>query len=104
VRGPDGGTREVLEYHVQPQPDTCDVCKYAVEYDSDCAYEHARARVATAFLLEDLQELAPGETTKLDSVAVVSTGVEPGPVHALDPRHWFWAMYYEPVIRLSLRR
>ncbi len=92
----------MLDYHRAPQPDTCDACEYAVTHDLDCAYEHALVRLATLSLLEDLGALA-GETTRLDALAVRSSGVEPGPLHALDPRHWFWAMLYEPDIRISVR-
>lgn len=94
----------MLDFHDKAQPETCDVCKYAIEHELDCAYEHSRTRVAAAFLLQDLGELNSGETTKLSSLAVSETGVAPGPVHPLEPRHWFWALYYESTIRLSLER
>jgi hypothetical protein len=92
----------VLEYHSDPVPDACDVCKYAVEHELDCGYEHARTNLARAWLVEDLAEA--GESVRLSSVAVSAAGVEPGPVHQLEPRHWFWAMFFEPEIRISLRR
>jgi hypothetical protein len=91
----------MLQYHARPEPDACDVCRYAVEHALDCGYEHARTRVATAFLLEDLEELH-GATTRLSSLAVAEAGFEPGSVHPLEPRHWFWAMFHEPRIRVSL--
>jgi len=90
----------MLDYHVEARPDLCDVCRYAVEHELDTAYEHARTRLATVFLQQDLEEIAPA-TTKLDSLAVSRSGIEPGPVHDLDPRHWFWGIYFEPRIRLS---
>lgn len=91
----------MLAFHPRPEPQGCDVCKYAIEHELDCGYEHARARIASAFLLQDLEELGGG-TTKLDSLAVTEVGLEPGPVHPLELRHWFWAMFYEPTIRISL--
>lgn len=91
----------MLDYHREPIPDVCDVCRYAVEHSLDCGYEHARARLATLFLQQDLEDLEG--TTRLSSIAVSHTGFEPGPVHPLDPRHWFWAMFYEPQVRLSWR-
>jgi hypothetical protein len=74
-------------------------CRYAVDREPDRGYEHARARLATVFLQQDLEEL--DGATKLSSVAVTRSGFEPGPVHPLEPHHWFWAMFYEPRVRLS---
>lgn len=91
----------MIDYHGEPVPEICDVCKYAVEHDLDCGYEHARTNVASIWLVEDLIEA--GEPVRLRAVAVSAAGVEPGPVHALEPRHWFWAMFHEPRIRISLR-
>lgn len=76
------------------------MCQYAVNHGLDCAYEHARSRLATVLLQQDLEDLH-GATTRLSSLAVSQSGFEPGPVHALDPRHWFWAIFHEPRIRLS---
>ena len=92
----------MLDYHVNPLPNSCDVCRYAVQNELDCAYEHARARVALVWLLQDLQSLE-GESASLSSLAVESVGIEPGPVHPLEPRHWYWAMFYSPEIRISLK-
>lgn len=93
----------MLDYHREPRAGECDVCDYAIEHRLDLPYEHARVRLATVFLQQDLEEIDPG-TTKLSSLAVSRSGLEPGPVHDLDPRHWFWAIYYEPHIRLSWGR
>ena len=92
----------MLEYHAEPVPEVCDVCKYMVEHELDCGYEHARTNVALAWLIQDLGDA--GESVRLSAVAVSGAGVEPGPVHPLEPRHWFWAMFHEPEIRISLRR
>lgn len=92
----------MIDYHGEPVPEICDVCKYAVEYELDCGYEHARTNVASMWLVQDLE--AAGESVRLAAVAVSAAGVEPGPVHRLEPRHWFWAMFFEPRIRISLRR
>ncbi len=92
----------VLDYHTLPLPTACDVCRYVLEHGLDCAYEHARVRLATAWLVDDLADL-DGRTAGLMSLAVSHLGVEPGPVHPIEPRQWFWAIAYEPNIRLSLR-
>lgn len=90
----------MLDYHREPRAGECDVCDYSLEQGLDVAYEHARARLATLFLRQDLEEIAPA-TTRLSSLAVSGSGPEPGPVHDFEPRHWFWAIFYEPLIRLS---
>ncbi len=90
----------MIEFHSEPIVEICDVCKYASAHELDCGYEHARTNVATAWLIEDLSE---ADSLPLRSLAVSAAGVEPGPVHELEPRHWFWAMWYEPNIRISLR-
>ncbi len=90
----------MIEFHSEPIVGICDVCKYATTHDLDCGYEHARANVATAWLIQDLSEV---ESLPLRALAVSAAGVEPGPVHDLEPRHWFWAMWFEPNVRISLR-
>lgn len=92
----------MLDFHEEPRPEACDVCRYVLDHALDCAYEHSRTRVATAFLLSDLEDLTGGSAS-LSSLAVAAAGVEPGPVHPLEPRHWFWAMFHHPDIRISLR-
>lgn len=89
-------------YHVQPEPDSCEVCGYAVEQGLDVAYEHARIRMLTGFLLQDLRELE-GATARFSSLAVSQIGEEPGPVHYLGPHHWYWALFFEPEVQLGLR-
>jgi hypothetical protein len=91
----------VLERHDPPSPDACDVCKYAVERGVDCEAEHALTRLATMLLIYDLQD-ASGPT-RLSGLAVGTFGVEPGPVHRVEPRHWYWALMHEPDIQLVLR-
>ncbi len=90
----------MIEFHAEPIVEACDVCRHAVAHELDCGYEHGRTNVATAWLIEDLSE---AESLPLRSLAVSAAGIEPGPVHHLEPRHWFWAMWYEPNIRISLR-
>lgn len=92
----------MLELHNPPVPAACDVCKYAVEHQIDPQYEHARTRLATLWLLQDLEDLS-GEPARLSGLVIYSAGVAPGPVHELEPRHWFWAMFYESDIRLTLQ-
>lgn len=91
----------MLGFHEPPIPGTCEVCSFAIEHGLDPRYEHALTRLATLWLLQDLDDLA-GQPARLSALAVRSAGVEPGPVHELDPRHWYWAMFYEPEIRISL--
>ena len=40
----------------------------------------------------------------LRSLAVSTVGVEPGPVHRMEPRHWYWAIWHERDVVLSLRK
>lgn len=93
----------MLERHNPPVPETCDVCRYAVnrKVDSDC--EHARVRLATLWLVHDLEELED-QSARLSGLTIGTVGVEPGPVHELEPRHWYWALLYEPDFRVSLNR
>ena len=91
----------MLEYHRSPQPENCDVCEYVLEHGLKVDDEHALVRLATTFLLEDLE--VDGGDLPLRSLAVRESGFAPGPVHELDPRHWYWAMFYEPRIRLILQ-
>jgi hypothetical protein len=93
----------VLAYHVQPEPDVCEVCKYAVEQNLDVAYQHALVRLATVLLLGDLGDIE-GDTARFSSLVVSRVGEEPGPVHYLEPYHWYWALFFEPEIGLSRRR
>ncbi|MGE0134397.1 MAG: hypothetical protein AB7L91_03650 [Dehalococcoidia bacterium] len=92
----------MLDYHIETDADVCDVCRYALDHDFDLPYEHALVRIATLSMVEDLAQL-DGRTTRVGAVAVSHAGLEPGPVHEFDPRHWFWAMFYEPRIRVSLQ-
>ena len=91
----------MIAKHDPVVPDTCDVCKYAVEHVLDSLVEHTMTQAATVFLLEDLE--ASSAPLPLGSIAVSSIGVEPGPVHPFEPRHWFWALMTEDDIVLSLR-
>ena len=93
----------MLERPDPPILDACDVCKYAVDHQVDSDYEHARTRLATLWLIHDLEDLAGG-SSRLSGLSVYSAGVEPGPIHELEPRHWYWAVLYEHDIQLSLRR
>lgn len=92
----------MLAYHVLPDPGTCEVCTYAVEQGLDNAYEHALIRLATGLLLRDLADVEG--TARFSSVVVSRVGEEPGPVHHLWPHHWYWALFFEPEVRLSRRR
>ena len=91
----------MLQRHDPPTPDACDVCKYALEHDRDSENEHALTRLATTLLVIDLQD-ADGGPVRLSGLSVATFGVEPGPVHHIEPRHWHWALLHEPDIRLVL--
>ena len=88
--------------HEPVSPDTCDVCKYAVEHGLDSGVEHTLTQAATVYLLEDL-EAAPDGYLTLSGIAADAIGFEPGPVHPFEPRHWYWALLTEHEIVLSLR-
>ncbi len=58
--------------------------------------------VAISYLLADLGDLGGGPT-QLRGIAVDSIGVEPGPVHPIEPRHWYWALIEYPDFAIVLR-
>ena len=58
--------------------------------------------LAAAILVEDLRA-AGGGPLPVRALHVGSIGVEPGPVHRLEPRHWFWALWVERDVVLMLR-
>ena len=92
-----------IENHATPTPDTCDICRYAIEHaGSDLRYEHGLVNLACAFLVQDLAD-AGGGPLPLRALAVHTSGVEPGPVHRIEPRHWYWALWHERDVVLSLR-
>ena len=91
-----------IENHDTPVPDICDICKYVVEHPAnDLRYEHGLVNIASALLISEL--IDAGGPLPLGAFAVHSIGVEPGPVHYPQPRHWFWALWAERDILLSLR-
>ena len=76
---------------------------YAVERPgTDLRGEHALVNLATYLMMSDLA-LAGGGPLPLRSLAVNTTGVEPGPIHEMEPRHWYWAIWHERDVVLSLR-
>ena len=84
-------------------PDTCDICKYVVEHTgADLRLEHGLVNLAGDLLTSDLMD-AGGGPLPLRALAVHTAGVEPGPVHRMDPRHWYWAIWHERDVLLSLR-
>lgn len=92
-----------VENHADPTPETCDICRYVVgQPDSDLRSEHGLVNLATYLLLSDLA-LAGGGPLPLRSLAVGTSGIEPGPVHEMEPRHWYWAIWHERDVLLSLR-
>lgn len=93
----------MLERHNPPQPDSCEVCRNAVASGLDVEYEHALVRLATQLLLDDLQDMG-GRPVRFSSVAVGSfPPVDRGPRHDFEPRHWFWALYFEPTVGVVMR-
>ena len=84
-------------------PDACDICKYVVESPGvDLRYEHGLVNLAMFHLVALLTE-AGGGPLPLRSLAVHTSGAEPGPVHRMEPRHWYWAIWHERGVLLSLR-
>ena len=77
---------------------------YAVERPgTDLRYEHGLVNLAGDLLVDDLAN-AGDEPLMLRSLAVSTVGVEPGPVHRMEPRHWYWAIWHERDVVLSLRK
>lgn len=92
----------MLVRHVQPVPDICDVCKFAVTNNRDHENEHALVRLATELLIADLEEMGGGPA-RLAGLAVSRfPPVDHGPQHIIEPRHWYWAIFHEPGIQLTL--
>ena len=93
--------RGVLDYHDPPTPETCDVCSYVRDHpEVDLRLEHTMTQIATAYLIEDLEDVAGGPL-RLSEVAVSSIG-HPGPQQPIEPRHWFWALMTERGLLISL--
>ena len=77
---------------------------YAVEHPgTDLRYEHGLVNLAGDLLVDGLAN-AGDEPLMLRSLAVSTVGVEPGPVHRMEPRHWYWAIWHERDVVLSLRK
>lgn len=62
--------------------------------------EHTMTRIATAYLVQDLENVGGG-SLRLSEIAVSSIGY-PGPQQPIEPRHWFWALMTEATLRISL--
>jgi len=92
----------VLSRHPQPVPDVCDVCRYALDHHTDSETEHALARLATTIVIEALDDLDGGPAAFPGLVVFTFPPVDTGPIHRLEPRHYFWAVFHEPRIRLVL--
>ncbi len=91
----------MLDYHDPPTPATCDVCAYVSEHaGADQRLEHTMTRIATAYLVQDLEHVGGG-SLRLSEIAVSSIGY-PGPQQPIEPRHWFWALMTEATLRISL--
>ena len=91
----------MFEHHDPPTPATCDVCAYVRDNpNADQRLEHTVTEIATAYLLEDLEQVGGGPL-RLDQIAVSSIG-HPGPQQPIEPRHWFWALMTERRLVISL--
>lgn len=101
-RTPHSERPALLERHKEPIPETCDVCKYAVDSGGDLENEHALTRAATMILLDDLADL--GRPARMSSLAVTTFPAVGDVVHVIEPRHWHWAMLHEPDLQVVLRR
>ena len=94
----------MIARHPAPVPDACDVCTYALENGLSHESEHGITALATRILVSDLEDVGGGPS-RLSRIAVGRfPPVDVGPQHIIEPRHWFWAIFYEPKIQLVLRR
>jgi hypothetical protein len=94
----------VLNRHPNPVPDVCDVCRYAVDHNTDAETEHALTRLATLVLSEGLSGVGGGPAALPGLVVFSFPPIDRGPVHRFEPRHYFWAMFHELDIQLVLRQ
>ena len=92
-----------IENHATLTAEICEVCRYVSEQrQGDLRREHGLTNLAAAILVEDLRA-AGGDPLPVRALHVGSIGVEPGPVHRLEPRHWFRALWVERDVVLMLR-
>ena len=90
----------LVEYHAEPVPDSCEVCRYLVEHpEYDRRLEHTLTLFAQVTMLTDLEDA--GDPLRMTSMYVETIGF-PGPQTRIDPRHWLLGLLEAPEIRLML--
>lgn len=89
----------VLARHSIPQPESCEVCRYSDDHETDHESEHALTRLATIMIVEALREA--GGSSHMQSLAT-SWDIGVGPVHVIEPRHWHWSLFFERSLRIQL--
>ncbi len=93
----------MLERHDPPQPDACDLCRYALDHGTEAGDEHALARLAFLILEEALSQ-EPARRARLSGIALRRfPPVDRRPIHTLEPRHYFWALFFSPTFQIVLR-
>lgn len=93
----------MLERHNPPVPGSCEVCRSALATGLDVEYEHALVRLATNLLVSDLEDIGGGPATFASVAVSFFPPVDRGPIHAFQPRHWYWALFFEPRVGVVLR-
>lgn len=93
----------MLERHNPPRPEFCEVCRNAIASGLDVENEHALVRLATDVLVGDLEDLGGGPATFASLAVGFFPPVDRGPIHAFQPRHWYWALFFEPRVGVMLR-
>ena len=93
----------MLERHNPPEPDACDVCRYAIDNGVDVEHEHAMTRLAFMLLDEALAAMGGGPA-RLSGLAVSTfPPIDVGPIQRLEPRHYYWALFHSPTLQIVLK-
>ncbi|MSP22553.1 MAG: hypothetical protein EXR66_05995 [Dehalococcoidia bacterium] len=69
----------------------------------DVENEHALVRLATSLLVGNLADMGGGPTAFASVAVGFFPPVDRGPIHAFQPRHWYWALFFEPRVGVVLR-
>lgn len=94
----------MLQRHNPAVPAVCEVCEFAVEHGLDVENEHALVRLATHILIGDLAAMDGGPAALQGLAVSTFPPVDRGPQHEIAPRHWYWALYFEPRLKVSHER
>ena len=91
----------MLSRHPTPIPESCDVCAYAAKHQLDPESEHALTRLATMMMIQSLGE-SGGGPSRMQRLAMAAWDPGKGAIHELAPRHWHWALFFEPALQIVL--